>query len=294
MKNALLVVDAPPVEKASFGSRSGPKPPGSRKGFNPRRRVSKPDNPMKNANADPRYNPPPQPKNLSSGPSPLKNDPVAVDYMLGGDELGMIPVVARRYIGIEASAWPELVETTYRSLSAQNSVIFKLLPPSVFALYCSYHLQYRLIQLKKARNERLSSPEDEFFTAFSSSDRPLPKPLVQYLAGMGHISGSDREQFWVLPKTEMNVQGHFGPITTATAINYATCLSLYVVMARVVAELNPSQPFQANWALPASLVPTGQVYTPNTNLLGYYPVQPVRSEASARYSAMIGGVSDVD
>ena len=116
--------------------------PGRNKPRKPRDRAPAPDDKPKNTKAYLPSAPPPQPKAMSTKATKPVNDPLAVDYMLGAEEAALMPVRTQKIVGVEFSSYPDLIESTYRVLSSQASHFSKTVPPSAFALYCTWYLHY--------------------------------------------------------------------------------------------------------------------------------------------------------
>jgi hypothetical protein len=228
-----------------------------------------------------------------------KSDPLNKDALLCDEPLTLMPTSRYRTLKIEFGQYFDIVDASYDNIAIQNASWQMMMTLSAFHLYCAWHLYARLIELKLARSQFLDQEEHSFRTAFRAEERVLPAPVVDYLSGLGCFRAGLQGEHYVQPLVEIQSGGHFGRMTAATAILYATTPAPLMFLSRLVHEANWQAGNARAWAFPAPIQPDAVAEhdapppTPTRNCLGYAPIAQMRPEARFHLLSLINQAATV-
>jgi hypothetical protein len=210
---------------------------------------------------------------LATTSTPERNDPLWVDECVPGYDLAPTPVYKKIETGCEHL--PEIIDTSYTSISAASGPFVRKVAHSVFSYYCAVAVWARLLFLQRENGLMLVEGEERFIDQVLSLNLRIPVLLAHYLSGIGNTrTPRGRDLRFQLhddrPYTEAGgVLGWFGRISSETQFLYQNYPCLGVFAHRILVEF--SDPAPVVWQLPEAIKPLENQGGPTTALIGYRP-----------------------
>jgi hypothetical protein len=131
------------------------------------------------------YQAKPTPKNLSTEDSPLRNDPMWMDFDDHGFS-GMTPCRGENTFATTEGFIP-LVHREYDLIGSADRTFTKFVSRSMWPYYCVEHLYARCIPVLRHK-ERTTHAEESFADSIRSASYSVPSSTEEYLRSLGDLT----------------------------------------------------------------------------------------------------------
>jgi hypothetical protein len=177
----------------------------------------------------------------------------------------------------------EISRLVYNELISDNPTFQDLLLPECFDYYATTLLWARIVSLKEATGQVLSTQEKAFLGILKYRSFSVPEPLTIYLRHLGTITCSSGQHlvptFPQMPEVRINGYGGYYPIPDTTAVNLRgttrqlpyleiPCLGVLSQAVQQAISNTPAGPYQSRFVAQVGNVPL----QPTQNLLGFKPL----------------------
>jgi hypothetical protein len=208
----------------------------------------------------------PTPKNLSTEDSPLRNDPMWMDFDDHGFS-GMTPCRGENTFARTTEGFIPLVDRGYDLIGSADRTFTKFVSCSMWTYYCVEHLYARCIPVLRHK-ERTTHAEERFADSIRSANYPVPSCIEEYLRSLGDLTDVRGKKYTFELPAWPNQEGHFGQVTGQNHSMYEGMTAPIVLGCRIRADLqktlNPGE--QVDWDLPIQLRPACS-YTAFMNII---------------------------
>jgi hypothetical protein len=218
------------------------------------------------------------PKNLSTEDSPLRINPMWMDFDDHGFS-GMTPYRGENTFASTTESFIPLVDREYDLIGSADRTFTKFVSRSMWTYYCVEHLYARCIAVLRHRG-CTTHAEEEFAESIRSGNYPVPSCIEEFLRSLGDLTDvTGKKHTFEVPAWPND--GHFEQVTGQDHWMYEAMTAPIVLGCRIRAHLqktlNPA--VHADWDLPIQLRPIEAACgLPTANLLGWARATTLTSE----------------
>lgn len=222
-----------------------------------------------------------KPKSLVNDATPMKNDPLWLDF----EDHGFVGLTPYRGVNEFANTYEGLLpicEREYDLIGSVDRNFTKFVSRAMWNYYCVIHLYTRIIAIKKHKGED-SFQEARFIDSLRSENYPVPSCVDEYLKGVGATLDSAGVKYTLKFPAWPNRQGHFGVIDENTHWKYETFIAPIVLSHRIMNDVNKTENHGAdpNWEIGDIAPENDNRGLPTANLLGWARATTLTSEQLA-------------